>query len=72
MTYLPPNIGNHLFSDKANSSQRAIYTIVTNKKAKSKKTSIIAIIALIKTERAIELVTKINSKKKTASYRDQS
>ncbi|MEZ7507315.1 hypothetical protein [Flavobacterium sp. Arc2] len=47
----PQNIGTHLVS------QGELYTIVTNKKAKGKKGSLVAIVAGTKTEQVIEQVS---------------
>ena len=47
-------------------SRGELYTIVTNKKAKGKKGSLVAIVAGTKTEQVIEQVSKINPKKRQA------
>ena len=62
----PENIGTHLAIDEVALSQGELYTIVTNKKAKGKKGSLVAIVAGTKTELVIEHVSKIDSKKRQA------
>nr|WP_217636980.1 transposase [Flavobacterium degerlachei] len=62
----PQNIGTHLAIDEVALSQGELYTIVTNKKAKGKKGSLVAIVAGTKTEQVIEQVSKIDSKKRQA------
>lgn len=59
-------MGTHLAIDEVALSQGELYTIVTNKKAKGKKGSLVAIIAGTKTEKVIEQVSKIDSKKRQA------
>ncbi|WP_449403938.1 ISAon1 family transposase, partial [Flavobacterium degerlachei] len=62
----PKNIGTHLAIDEVALSQGELYTIVTNKKAKGKKGSLVAIVAGTKTEQVIEQVSKINLKDRQA------
>src|SRR5690606_13006690 len=62
----PQNIGTHLSIDEVALSQGELYTIVTNKKAKGKKGSLVAIIAGTKTEQVIEHISKIDLKKRQA------
>ncbi|WLD25135.1 transposase [Flavobacterium dauae] len=62
----PQNIGTHLAIDEVALSQGELYTIVTNKKAKGKKGSLVAIIAGTKTEQVIEHISKIDLKKRQA------
>lgn len=52
--------------DEVALSQGELYTIVTNKKAKGKKGSLVAIIAGTKTEQVIEHISKIDLKKRQA------
>mgnify|MGYP003412864129 FL=1 len=66
----PENIGTHLAIDEVSLSQGELYTIVTNKKAKGKKGSLVAIVAGTKTEQVIEYLSKIDIKKKTIRYRN--
>ena len=70
MDYLPQNIGTHLAIDEVTLSQGELYTIVTNKKAKDKRGSLVAIVAGTKTEQVIEHVIKIDCEKKTSRYRN--
>ncbi|MDG2431931.1 transposase [Flavobacterium sp.] len=62
----PENIGTHLAIDEVALSHGELYTIVTNKKAKGKKGSLVAIVAGTKTEHVIEQVSKIDLKKRQA------
>jgi hypothetical protein len=55
-------MGTHLSIDEVALSQGELYTIVTNKKAKGKNGSLVAIVAGTKTEQVIEH-SKIESKK---------
>lgn len=57
-------MGTHLAIDEVALSQGELYTIITNKKAKGKKGSLIAIIAGTKAEQVIEHVSKIDYKKR--------
>jgi len=59
----PQNIGTHLAIDEVTLSLGELYTVVTNKKAKGKKGSLVAIVAGSKTEQVIEHVSKITLKK---------
>jgi transposase len=59
-------MGTHLSNDEVALSQGELYTIVTNKKAKGKKGSLVAIIVGTKAEQAIEHISKIESKKRPA------
>ena len=59
-------MGTHLSIDEVALSQGELYTIVTNKKAKGKKGSLVAIVAGNKTEQVIEHLSKIESKKRQA------
>jgi transposase len=59
-------MGTHLSIDEVALSQGELYTIVTNKKAKGKKGSLVAIVAGTKTEQVIEHLSKIESKKRQA------
>lgn len=58
----PQNIGSHLSIDEIALSQGELYTIVTNKKAKGKKGSLVAIVAGTKAEQVIEHTCKIDYK----------
>ena len=58
----PQNIGSHLSIDEIALSQGELYTIVTNKKAKGKKGSLVAIVAGTKAEQVIEHISKIDHK----------
>jgi len=60
----PENMGTHLSIDEVALSQGELYTIVTNKKAKGKKGSLIAIISGTKTEEVIEHLSKIDYNKR--------
>lgn len=60
----PENVGTRLSSDEAALSKEELYTIVTNKKAKGNKGSIVAIIATTKTEPIIKHLFKISSTKR--------
>ncbi len=61
----PENIGSHLSIDEVDLSQGELYTIVTNKKAKGKKGSLVAIIAGTKADQVIEHICKIDYKKRS-------
>ena len=58
------NIGNHLSIDEVALSQGELYTVVTNKIAKGKKGSIVAMIAGTKSEKVIEILRKIPIEKR--------
>ena len=60
----PENMGTHLSIDEVALSKGELYTIVTNKKAKGKKGSIVAIIATTKAEPIIKHLYKIPSSKR--------
>ncbi|MFL0107887.1 ISAon1 family transposase, partial [Tenacibaculum maritimum] len=60
----PENIGKQLSIDEVALSKGELYTIVTNKKAKGKAGSIIAIIAGTKAEQVIQYLYKIPSVKR--------
>ena len=60
----PENIGSHLSIDEVALSKGELYTIVTNKKAKGKAGSIIAIIAGTKAEQVTHHLYKIPSTKR--------
>lgn len=62
----PENMGENLSIDEVALSQGELYTIVTNKTAKGKKGSLIAIIAGTKTEEVIEHLTKIDYSKRSS------
>ncbi|MBF4467756.1 transposase, partial [Flavobacterium sp. LC2016-12] len=59
-------MGSHLSIDEVALSQGELYTIVTNKKFKGKKGSLVAIIAGTKAEQVIEHISKINYKKRSS------
>tara|TARA_R110002033_G_scaffold171084_1_gene215805 strand:+ start:2454 stop:2729 length:276 start_codon:yes stop_codon:yes gene_type:complete len=59
-------MGTHLSIDEVALSQGELYTILTNKKAKGKKESLVAIIAGTKAEQVIEHISIIESKKRQA------
>ena len=59
-------MGTHLSIDEVALSQGELYTILTNKKAKGKKESIVAINAGPKAEQVIEHISIIESKKRQA------
>lgn len=61
-------MGIHLSIDEVALSQGELYTIDTNKKAKGKKGSLVAIVAGTKAKQVIEHICKIESKKKTSRY----
>ena len=58
----PENMGTHLSIDETALSQGELYTILTNKAAKGKKGSIVAIITGTKAEQVIEHILKIPKK----------
>ncbi|WP_369048774.1 transposase [Tenacibaculum sp. UWU-22] len=60
----PENIGKQLSIDEVALSKGKLYTIVTNKKAKGKAGSIVAIIATTKAEYAIDKLLKISDSKR--------
>lgn len=60
----PENIGKHLSIDEVALSKGELYTILTNKKAKGKAGSIVAIIAGTKAEQVIQYLYKIPSAKR--------
>ena len=55
----PQNIGNHLSIDETSLSDGELYTILTNKGAKGKKGSIVALVAGTKAETVIDVLRKI-------------
>ena len=58
-------MGTHLSIDEVALSQGELYTIVTNKKFKGKKGSLVAIIAGTKADQVIEHICKIDYKKRS-------
>jgi len=60
----PENMGTHLSIDEVALSQGELYTIVTNKKFKGKKGSLVAIVAGTKAEQVIEHINRIDYKKR--------
>lgn len=58
----PQNIGTRLSIDETALSKGELYTIVTNKAAKGRKGSLVAIIAGTKAEKVIEVLDKIPEK----------
>tara|TARA_R110002126_G_scaffold290730_1_gene448433 strand:+ start:579 stop:1427 length:849 start_codon:yes stop_codon:yes gene_type:complete len=60
----PENIGKHLSIDEVALSQGELYTVVTNKKAKGRAGSIVAIIAGTKSEDVIKYLRKIPETKR--------
>lgn len=58
----PQNIGPYLSIDETSLSQGELFTIITNKEAKGKKGSIVAIIEGTKAEDIIAVVEKIGIK----------
>jgi transposase len=58
-------MGTHLSIDEVALSQGELYTIVTNKKFKGKKGSLVAIIAGTKADQVIEHINKIDYKKRS-------
>lgn len=60
----PENIGPYLSIDETALSKGELYTIITNKKAKGKKGSIVAIFAGTKVEPIIKQLLKISAKKR--------
>lgn len=61
----PENMGSHLSIDEVNLSMGELYTVVTNKAAKGKKGSIVAIIAGTKAEVVINHLQRIDFKKRS-------
>lgn len=55
----PANIGQQLSIDETSLTHDELYTIITNKEAKGRKGSIVAIIAGTRAEKVIEIVNKI-------------
>ncbi len=55
----PQNMGTHLSIDETSLSDGELYTILTNKAAKGRKGSIVAIIAGTKAETVIEILRRI-------------
>jgi transposase len=62
----PQNLGTQVSIDETSLSHEELYTILTNKAAKGKKGSIIAIVAGTQADRVIEVLCKIpeNQRKK--------
>ena len=58
------NMGTHLSIDETSLSQGELYTIVTNKDAKGKKGSLVAIIRGIKSENVIYALSKLPENKR--------
>ncbi len=58
-------MGTHLSIDEVALSQGELYTIVTNKKFKGKKGSLVAIVAGTKADQVIEHISKIDYKKRS-------
>jgi transposase len=56
-------MGTHLSIDEVALSQGELYTIVTNKKIKGKKGSLVAIVAGNKADQVIEHISMIDYKK---------
>jgi len=56
------NIGSHLSIDEVALTQGELYTVITNKAAKGKRGSLVAIVATTQSERVIEVLKKIPSK----------
>ncbi|MBS7234267.1 transposase [Flavobacterium psychroterrae] len=61
----PENMGSHLSIDEVALSQGELYTILTNKKFKGKKGSLVAIVAGTKADQVIEHICKIDYKKRS-------
>lgn len=60
----PENIGTNLSLDEVALSQGELYTVLTNKKAKGRKSSIVAIVAGTKSEEVIKHIQKIPESKR--------
>jgi transposase len=60
----PENIGGHLSIDETSLSQGELYTIVTNKAAKGKKRTIVAMVKGTESEKVIEILQKIPAKER--------
>lgn len=60
----PKNIGRHLSIDETSLSNGELYTIVTNKSAKGRKGTIVAMAAGTKAESVIEVIAKIPLKQR--------
>lgn len=56
----PENIGSHLSIDETSLSNGELYTILTNKAAKGKKGSIVAMIEGTQSEKAIEIISQVS------------
>ncbi|MFV8271563.1 ISL3 family transposase [Flavobacterium sp. GT2N3] len=59
MAYFPENLGNRLSIDETSLSNGELYTILTNKAAKGKKGTIVAMIAGTKADTVISIIEKI-------------
>lgn len=60
----PQNLGKHLSIDETSLSHGELYTIVTNKSAKGRKGSIVAIVSGTKAEDVIEVLRKLPKNKR--------
>jgi transposase len=60
----PENIGSNLSLDEVALSQGELFTVLTNKKAKGRKSSIVAIVAGTKSEEVIKHIQKIPEHKR--------
>lgn len=58
----PENLGDYLSIDETSLSHDELYTIITNKAAKGRKGSIVAIVAGTRAEKVIEILQKIPEK----------
>ncbi|GAB3417218.1 transposase [Niabella aquatica] len=61
----PENVGQQLSIDETSLTHDELYTIITNKTAKGRKGSIVAIIAGTRAEKVIEIVNKIPESQRT-------
>lgn len=60
----PQNLGEHLSIDETSLSHDELYTVVTNKAAKGRKGSIVAIVSGTKSEKVIEILNRIPEKQR--------
>jgi transposase len=60
----PQNLGSHLSIDETSLSHGELYTILTNKAAKGKKGSIVAIVAGTQADKVVEVLRKIPEKQR--------
>ena len=67
----PENLGNRLSIDETALSNGELYTILTNKAAKGKKGTIVAMIAGTKADVVISIIEKITLKQRNKGIRNK-